>query len=130
MYSIAYIAGWLEFKCNNLEFGEDVQKVDTSVKDFIQEISRGKLTIPHVCTFEFVKASLCFLKQSRQDVCCRKQLIEILVIMNNFFDFGSFTSNFFKRLANVLLNGIHKLEKDSNSNTVAYQTSVKKARHL
>ena len=129
-YSVTYIAGWLEFKCSGLNFDEEECKVDAKAKEFIEDLSRGKLQIPHVCTYEFVRSSLCFLKQSRKDICCRNQLITVLEIMNNFFDFGNFTVQFYQRLANVLLKGIHRLEKDLDSNSVIYQTAVKKARHL
>ena len=77
--------------------------------NFIVETSRGGLKIPHVCTHEFVQASLCFMKLSGTAICCQKQLITSLNLMNNFYKFGDFPAVFFKRLANVLLNGVHSM---------------------
>ena len=37
-------------------------------------------------------------------------------------------NNMLKRLSNVLLHGLHKLEKDHQKNAKLMQTSVKKAR--
>ena len=95
---------------------------------FIEEVSRGQLTVPHHSTYEFVRAGLWYLKSSPVQVCCRKKLVAALEMLNNFFNFGSFSVQFLVRLANVLLNGIHKLDKDTQSKSVLYQTSIKKAR--
>jgi hypothetical protein len=48
--------------------------------------------------------------------------------MNTFCNFGAYNQDFYNRLGNVLLNGIHKLEKDNQCKTVMYQTAIKKAR--
>ena len=66
------------------------------------------------------------MKLSGTAICCQKQLITSLNLMNNFYKFGDFPAVFFKRLANVLLNGVHNMYKDQNSQL--FQTSLKKAR--
>ena len=43
--AVAYVSGWLEKKCDD---DEPVQS--SEVKDFIVEVSRGFLIVPHVCT--------------------------------------------------------------------------------
>ena len=121
----AYVAGWMEVKTPDLMFSEEDLKIEHA-KDFIVEVSRGKLSVPHVKTIEMVKAGLCYMKSCRHQVCCAKQLISVLNGMN--FDFGVYPRSFFRRLANVLLSGLHKLEKDQQANAVVYQTSIKKAR--
>ncbi len=127
-YAIAYVSGWLEKKCSQLLFSEEDQILGSSAKLFVEELSRGKLIVPHTSTFQFVKSSLCFMKIQKQEMCCQKQLMKHLVLMNNYFDFGDFSNNFLRRLANVLLKGLHNLEKDNEVNQVLYQTTVKKAR--
>ena len=124
----------MEFKCKDLTFTEDVPLISTSsssscvLSDFIFEVSRGKLTVPHQCVYDFLKAGLCFLKEYKKEVCCRKQLMEILSLLNDYFQFGTFPAEFLKRVSNVLLNGLHKLEKDNQSGSVAMQTTLKKSR--
>ena len=131
-FSLAYVGGWLEFKCKDLNFAEedfllsDLSSTST-LTDFITEVSRGKLKVPHQSVYDFLKAGLCFLKKYKKGVCCRKQMMEILAIMNNYFQFGSFQLNFLKRMSNVLLNGLHKMEKDSQHSSYA-QAALKKAR--
>ena len=61
--SAAYVAGWLEKKCTeNLGFTEDDELVGGEVRDFIEEVSRGKLTVPHTSTYEIVRLGLNFVK--------------------------------------------------------------------
>ena len=67
-----------------------------------------------------------FKKCSR--ACCRQRLINILSIMEKFYDLGISCNKLYKHLANVLLHGIHKLEKDQHKNAVLLQTSLKRAR--
>ena len=43
-------------------------------------------------------------------------------------DYGLAEKELIRRLANVLLNGLHKLEKDRETNSKLYQTTIKKAR--
>ena len=125
-YSVAFVAGWLENKCD-LTFSDDDELLTTNV-EFIEEVSRGGLTIPHVSTFQFVRGGLCYMKKSRFHACCRKRVISVLTLMNNFYNFGCYPSQFFHRLANVLLKGYHNLEKDKDQGGNLYQTAVKKAR--
>ena len=126
-YSSAYVAGWLEKKCEDLVFGDEEPLVPDKAKVFIEEVSRGGLVVPHMCTYEFVRSGLSFVKTLRYEVCCQKRLMQFLGEINNFFDFGSFEStSFLRRLANVLLRGLHNIEKDTQRNAVLYQTSIKK----
>ena len=127
-YSSAYIAGWLERKCPNLEFGSDDFKLDTGDQDFIEEVSRGKLTVPHNSTYQFVRSGLCYVKEAKSNACCQKKLIKILELLNQFYDFGCYPHQCFQRLANVLLRGFHNVQKDLAKNNVMYQTTIKKAR--
>ena len=78
----AYVAGWLEFECRQeLSFGKDDQLLDTTMKDFIEETSRGSLSVHHVS-------------------------------IDNFYDYVLSTKKLMTKLANVLLSGLHNLEKD------------------
>lgn len=70
LYSAAYVAGWLEHKCNDLNFEGDDALLNGGPQSFIEEISRGKLTIPHTSTFEVVRAGLSLTKTLKVDVCC------------------------------------------------------------
>lgn len=127
--SVAYVAGWLEMKCRDIVTFDDEEPLVTShVTDFIQTVSRGSLTTPHVCTFELVRCGLCFVKKARHRVCCRNRLIEILKTLASFNQIDIDCPRMFCHLANVLLNGLHNLEKDTQKNAVLLQTSVKKAR--
>ena len=128
-YSCAYVAGWLEFKCSSdITFSEDEPILDDVSADFIKTVSRGNLIVPHICTYEFVKTSLRFMKYIKHDACCRQKLIQVLDTINNFFDYGVSSKHILRRLSNVLLHGLHKLEKDQQTNSKLYQTSIKKAR--
>ena len=123
--AVAYVAGWLETKCD-LTFSEEEPLVPEEVRSFIEEVSRGSLKIPHQVTYELVKAGLCVAKTLK--VCCRKKMMDVLDIINLYYEFGLSSSQMMRRLANVLLHGIHKLDKDHQKNSTLYQTSVKKAR--
>ena len=124
----AYVAGWLEKKCDDVTFSDEQQLIDNEGVYFISEVSKGYLTIPHRCTYEFVTAGLCLVKSINHDICCRARLSEILDTMNEYFDFGFSSKHLLRRLSNVLLHGIHNLEKDHQKNNTLYQTSLKKAR--
>ena len=50
--SCAYVAGWLESKCKDLDISDTEWEVSGKPFEFIEEVSRGSLTIPHVVTFE------------------------------------------------------------------------------
>ena len=69
-YAVAYVAGWIEMK----------MWIDRA-KDFIMEVSRGALIVPHISTFEFVKCGVCYMKSCRHQVCCKQQLFGILSAM-------------------------------------------------
>lgn len=124
----AYVAGWLEKKCENLCFAEDEPLLTSEVRDFIEEVSRGYLTVPHESTYQFVRSGLCFVKKGKSRACCRTKLIGILQIISSYYDFGFSSKHLLRRLANTLLHGIHNLEKDHQKNSALYQTSIKKAR--
>ena len=44
----AYVAGWLESKCKDLDISDTEWEVSGKPLEFIEEVSRGSLTIPHV----------------------------------------------------------------------------------
>ena len=127
--SEAYVASWLESKCvGELEFTDEEPFVTSEVKAFIETVSRGKLLIPHSCTFQLVRLGLSFLKGARHRVCCRNRFVQILSTLATLNE-NEFTSNkLFRHLSNVLLSGLHNLEKDHQKNATLYQTSSKKAR--
>ena len=52
--SCAYVAGWLESKCKDLDISDTEWEVSGKPLEFIEEVSGGSLNIPHVVTFEFV----------------------------------------------------------------------------
>lgn len=127
--SCAYVAGWLEMKCKDLLLPKDEDLITGQALNFISEISRESLTIPHIVTFEFVKSGLLYMKRAKTDACCRKKLITVLETICGFSGFGlSSSKEFVRRLSNVLLHGLHNLAKDNQKNESLYQTSIKKAR--
>ena len=127
--SAAYVAGWLEMKCSgDVTFSAEEPLVKSEVKEFIETVSRGALTTPHICTLHLVRHGLCFIKKARHRACCRNRLMEILSTMAQFTGINIDCPKMFRRLANVLLSGLHNLEKDQQRNAVLLQTSVKKAR--
>ena len=81
--SCAFVAGWLEFKCKDLEIHEDEDLVSGEPMTFISEISRENLTIPHVVVFNLVKSGLQFVNHSKTDACCRKKLSTVLTTISN-----------------------------------------------
>ncbi len=127
--SCAYVAGWLESKCKDLIIPEDEEKISGRPLEFIAEVSRESLTIPHVVTFDFVKSGLRFVNNSKSEACCRKKLGSVLTTICTFSGYGlSSSKELIRRLSNVLLHGLHNLSKDHQSNQRLYQTSIKKAR--
>ena len=125
--SCAFVAGWLELKCKDLEIPEDEDLVSGDALDFINEVSRDYLTIPHESVFDLVKSGLQFINHSKTDACCRKKLSTVLTTICNYSGYP-ISKNLITRLSNVLLHGLHKLEKDLQTNQNLYQTSIKKAR--
>ena len=126
--SAAYVAGWLEKKCEeHLIFNEEDELVSTEVSAFISEVSRGSLKIPHQTTFDLVRCGLAFITKARHRACCCRRLMMILQVMEDYNNLN--TSDKLRRhVANVLLKGLHNLEKDQQKNAVLLQTSIKKAR--
>ena len=45
--SCAYVAGWLESNCKDLAIPEDEPKITGKPLEFISDVSRGGLSIPH-----------------------------------------------------------------------------------
>ena len=123
----AYVAGWLEFKCNDLQFDEDEYTISGESAEFILEVSRASLTIPHIVTVDFVKAGLRFVNQARAKACCSNKLVSILQSLSDHFCFGFTSKSLMRKLSNVLLRGLHNLEKD-NPKDALIQTSVKQGR--
>ena len=126
--SAAYVAGWLEKKCEeHLIFNEEDELVSTEVSAFISEVSRGSLKIPHQTTFDLVRCGLAFITKARHRACCCRRFMMILQVMEDYNNLN--TSDKLRRhVANVLLKGLHNLEKDQQKNAVLFQTSIKKAR--
>ena len=86
-WASAYVAGWLEAKCQQeLSFSDEEPIVSSEISDFIQEVSRGGLTIPHQSTHELVRIGLCFVNHAKHKACCRQRLVKILAIMDDFYN--------------------------------------------
>jgi len=120
--------GWRE-KCEqNLAFDDEEPLVPTEVSDFIEEVSRGSLKIPHQSTHDLMRYGLCFVNKARHRACCRQRLIAILSAIETFYDIDTQCDKLRRHLANVLLSGLHDLEKDQQKHGVLLQTSIKKAR--
>ena len=132
--SAAYVAGWLEKKCTEhdkeIHFAEEDEVLKGEAIDFLVTVSRGRLVIPHVSTYELVCLGLNFMKTARHRACCRKRLINILTTMCNFYQIDIVCSKLYKHLSNVLLHGLQKLERDQDKDSVLLQTSLKKARMM
>lgn len=124
----AYVAGWVEHKCaDSLTFSDEEPLVASEVGAFIKEVSRGSLTVPHQSTFDLVRFGLTFLKKARHRACCRQRLMKVLSTIATSYDID-ICDKLGRHLANVLLSGLHNLEKDQQKNGVLLQTSIKKAR--
>ena len=120
--SAAYVAGWLESKCEGeLEFRDEEPLVTSEAKDFILQVSRGKFKTPHACTYELVRIGLSFLKKARHRACCRKRLTSILSTLASFNDIDIACDRLFRHLANVLLHGLQNLERDHEKDAVLLQ---------
>ena len=129
--SAAYVAGWLEKKClNELTFSDEDELVSSEAIDFIETVSRGSLVIPHASTFELVRLGLKFMKEARQRACCRNRLVKILEMLTGFYGTDITCPRVFTHLSNVLLHGLHKLDRDQEKESALYQTSLKKARMM
>ena len=87
--SCAYVAGLLEGKCSELAFTDDDPLITSEMKNFIEEVSRGCLNIPHECTYKLVELGLCFVKKARHRACCCRRLSTVLSIMGYFYNLGS-----------------------------------------
>ena len=129
--SAAYVAGWLERKCTgDISFSDDDELLEGEAIEFLIEISRGQLVVPHVSTFHLVCFGLSFVKQARHRACCRNRLTNILKTMASFNLIEFDCTAIYTHLSNVLLNGLQKLERDQDKDSVLLQTSLKKARML
>ena len=127
--SCAYVAGWLEMKCQGvLTFSNDDELVTGEISLFIKEVSRGSLVVPHVKVFELVQLGLKFMNKARHRACCRQRLCKVFTILSTYCDIDIANTKLYMHLANVLLHGLHKPDRDLDKDTVLYQTSVKKMR--
>lgn len=126
IHSCVYVAGWLEFKAgDDIQFADDDVLVHQKFRQFVDEVSRGKLKIPHESTFMLIQTGLQFVKSTDSHaICCTKNFRRILDLLLPIFNINIVSSSFTKCAANVILNGIHKL----NTDTINPQTVVKKAR--
>lgn len=89
MSAAAYVAGWLEKKgADELFFSDDEPLLTGEIQHFIEEVSRGGLTVPHSCTYELVRIGLCFTNHAKHRACCRQRLVTILSIMDTYYDLG------------------------------------------
>ena len=130
--SAAYVAGWLEKKLciKDASFTDEDELVSSEAIEFIETVSRGSLSIPHASTFELVRLGLKFMKDARQRACCRNRLVMIMKTMAEYYDIDITCPRIFTHLSNVLLHGLHKLDRDHEKETALYQTSLKKARMM
>ena len=127
--SAAYVAGWLEMKCAGmLNFADDDELVKSPISDFILEVSRGSLIVPHVKVYELVRLGLKFMNKAQHRACCRQRLCKVFAILTTFCEIDITCPKLFMHLSNVLLHGLHKLDRDLDKESVLYQTSVKKLR--
>ena len=126
--SAAYVAGWLEKKCEELlTFSEEDELVSTEISAFNSEVSRGSLKTPHQTTFDLVRCGLAFITKAKHRACCCRRLMMILLVIEDCNDLNT-CDKLLRHSANALLKGLHNLEKDQQKNAVLLQTSIKKAR--
>ena len=122
--SFAYVTGWLEGKCDELVFTDDDPLVTSDVKNFVEEVSRGCLKIPHECTWALFRqeSTPSHLLLSKTEFCPVHHGI--------FLQSGEYSDmrKLLWHLSNVILHGLHNLEKDHQKNSVLLQTSIKRAR--
>ena len=124
--SCAYVAGWLEGKCDELAFTDDDPLVTSEVKNFIEEVSRGCLKIPHECTYQLVELGLCFVKKARHRACCCRRLSSVLSTMGYFYNLRNIVTcrKLLWHLSNVLLHGLHNLEKDHQKKKIGASSNL------
>ena len=126
--SAAYVAGWLEKKCEeHLTFSEEDELVSAEITAFISEVSRSFLKTPHQTTCYVVRCGLAFITKARHRACCCRRLMIILLVLEDYKNLNT-CDKLRRHLENVLLKGLHNLEKDQQKNAVLLQTSIKKAR--
>ena len=62
----AYVRGQLEKKCEDeLIYTEDKPLLTSEAKDFIEEVSRGYLTVSHLCKNKVARIGLYFVKKNQ-----------------------------------------------------------------
>ena len=128
MFFLSKVAGWLERKCEDLiKYDDEEPLVTSEVKEFVEDVSRGSHKVPHQCTYELVRFGQTFVKTARHRACCRYRLVRILTTMQQFYDIGPPSDTLLRRLGNVLLNKLHNLEKDQQTNELPRQTDIKKS---
>lgn len=108
----AYCAGWVEARSSE-QYDEDVQYVPLEIGNFITEVSRGGLVIPHIPTFELLSIMVPFVKQNATSICCPVLLKTVISAVNDCLNVGV-PESFVLRISNVLLRGVHNLFKEKD----------------
>ena len=99
-------------------------------KDFVESLSKGGLRTPHTSTYELVCLGLNLMKAAKHRACCRTRLTKLLSRMAGFCDIDIMCPKLYKHLSNVLMNGLQKLDRDQDKDSVLLQKSLKKARMM
>jgi len=120
----AYVAGWLEYKSEGPMCDDYSQITDGKMFDFIQEVSNGRLTIPLCSSYMFISYGWILMKIAHHSICCVDRLVRFLDLICQGYDIRISSRGSLKRVGNVLLNGLQKLNFDVSQSSL----SVKRAR--
>ena len=83
--------------------------------DFIQEVSNGRLTIPLCSSYMFISYGWILMKIAHHRICCVDRHVRFLdLICQGYetYDIRISSRGSLKRVGNVLLNGLQKLNFD------------------
>lgn len=121
----AYVAGWLEYKSEGPVCEDDFPISDGKMLQFIQEVSNGKLSVPSSSSFFIICYGLILMRTANHRICCADRLVLLLDLICEGYDIRLSCRGSLRRAANVLLNGLQKLEFDRSKSS---QNDVKRAR--
>lgn len=106
-----YIGGYVVKSTPELDNNGELADFDDS--EFLQLVSRGSLIVPSVSIVSWIQLCMVFCGIMDKNIRCQKQLVNIICDIASFYDIiPQPTQSASSRLANVLLSGIQKRDKD------------------
>ena len=80
---------------------------------FVTEVSRGGLVMPHLPTFELISVMAPCVKKFGSLLCCSAALSAVITSVNLCLDIEA-ADAYVSRISNVLLRGLHYLFKEND----------------